>query len=205
MLREVRDSQEGGLARILAAVLSASSSRQPTTAGIDLEKAYECVQQFMKRQRATKALGTLEQFKKRYTRDSSLRQVVQDISRIEEDIAMAMAPRTKLQKIIQRLYTGKKHVSFTDETITVEDGEGNQIGLATLSSGEKHLMRILVEALLADVSTILIDEPELSMHVDWQSELVATLKALNSEAQFVLATHSPEVMACVPDKQVISL
>lgn len=205
MLRKVRDSQERGLARILGAVLSASRSPKPATATIDLEKAYECVQQFMKRQGPTKALGTLGQFKKRYTGDPSLQQVVQDIFRIEEDIAMAMTPRRELQKIIQRLYTGKKHVSFTDKTITVEDAEGKHIGLASLSSGEKHLMRILVEALLAEMSTILIDEPELSMHVDWQSELVPTLKTLNPEAQFVLATHSPEVMACVPDNQVFAL
>jgi hypothetical protein len=205
MLRKVRDSQERGLARILGAVLSPSNIREPQSGSIDLDRAYECVMQFMKRHGPTNELATLEQFKERYKLEASLRQVVQDISRIEEDSATAMAPRTRLEEIIRRLFTGHKTISFTDNAIQVESADKSKIGLASLSSGEKHLMRILVEALLIEESTILIDEPELSMHVDWQTELVPTLRVLNPEAQFVLATHSPEVMASVPDDQVFAL
>jgi hypothetical protein len=72
------------------------------------------------------------------------------------------------------MYSGNKKVSFGDKSIIVEDANGKQIGLASLSSGEKHLIELFVEILLGRESSILIDEPEISIHVDWQRELAIT-------------------------------
>ena len=54
-------------------------------------------------------------------------------------------------------------------------------------------------------STILIDEPELSMHIDWQHDLIESLSRLNGQAQFILATHSPEIMAELDDSKIFRL
>jgi putative hydrolase of the HAD superfamily len=59
--------------------------------------------------------------------------------------------------------------------------------------------------LAADDSTVMIDEPELSMHVDWQQVLVASMRRVNPDCQLLLATHSPEVMADVADDKVFEL
>ena len=48
------------------------------------------------------------------------------------------------------------------------------IPLEALSSGEKQLLQLLLECLAAGANPILIDEPELSLHVDWQTDLLAT-------------------------------
>ena len=82
---------------------------------------------------------------------------------------------------------------------------GESLDLASLSSGEKHLLRIFVETLLVQQSTLLVDEPEISMHVDWQERLIEALRTLNPHAQLVLATHSPEVMAHVSDDKIFTL
>lgn len=205
ILRSVRDAQEKGLASILRAVLSPSVEKRKQKESLDLDKAYESVRKFLERQGSPKLLGVPEDFKKRYQKDETIRKIVKDILRIEQEIDKAMTARRQLQKLIENLYSGDKHVIFEDDEIYVKDIDGKQIGLASLSSGEKHLLRILVEALLARESTILIDEPELSMHIDWQHELVSNLKLLNPTTQLIIATHSPEIMAEISDDRIFSL
>ena len=48
----------------------------------------------------------------------------------------------------------------------------------------------------------IIDEPELSLHVDWQRILFPTLLKQNSSNQFIVATHSPFIYAKYPDKEL---
>jgi predicted ATP-dependent endonuclease of OLD family len=43
------------------------------------------------------------------------------------------------------------------------------------------------------------------MHVDWQRKLVVSLQELNPAMQLIMATHSPEITADLPDKQVFRL
>lgn len=66
-----------------------------------------------------------------------------------------------------------------------------------LSSGEKQLYIFLMEALLEKNKTVvyIADEPELSMHITWQESLVSSLKSLNPNAQFIFATHSPDIIS----------
>jgi ABC-type transport system involved in cytochrome c biogenesis ATPase subunit len=68
-----------------------------------------------------------------------------------------------------------------------------------LSSGEYHLLYLMVTALVTQRrgSVIAIDEPEMSMHLKWQRQLVHALIecASNAQPQFVFATHSPDIAA----------
>ncbi len=66
-------------------------------------------------------------------------------------------------------------------------------------------MRLLVEALGCGHSPIIVDEPELSMHVDWQRDLLGAMTTVNPYAQVIVATHSPEIMAEIPETQIIML
>jgi predicted ATPase len=63
----------------------------------------------------------------------------------------------------------------------------------------------MVAALLVRESSMIIDEPEISMHVDWQKDLIHSLRALNPDAQLILATHSPEIMADIPDSKIFRI
>jgi hypothetical protein len=205
VLLAVRDAQEEGLANILRAVLAGSGSTTPSGKTLDLDRGYESVRRFLERQGSPNALGTPDQFRRRFAQDKSLQNVVRDILKIEQTIDQAMTPQRELERLTQKLYGGGKTVSFGDQAIVVEDSKGKQISLASLSSGEKHLVRLFVESLIAQDNAILIDEPEISLHVDWQRELVADFRTLNSEAQFVLATHSPEIMAEISDDRIFAL
>lgn len=103
------------------------------------------------------------------------------------------------------MFSGNKEVRFKDRSIDVEAQDNTTIGLSSLSSGEKQVLRIFIETLLASSSSILIDEPEISMHIDWQRQLIPALQQLNPQAQLILATHSPEVMADIDDDKIFRL
>ena len=82
--------------------------------------------------------------------------------------------------------------------ICYSNKSGNQVDLAKLSSGEKELFFIVTSATFGfDGKTppalLLIDEPELSLHVKWQEMLLPTLGRLNPDLQIIVATHSPEI------------
>ncbi len=204
ILAAVRDAQEDGFANILKAILSAREQKEAVQE-VDSETAYNCVAAFLKRQGSPDILGSPEEFAARYRENPQLRSVVSDINGVEEKIRQAMEPREKLQSLVQGMFSGNKEIFFRDTSIDVETNEKTKIGLNVLSSGEKHLLRILIETLLADESSILIDEPEISVHVDWQRQLINTMRQLNPSAQLILATHSPEIMADIDDDRILSL
>lgn len=205
VLGAVRTAQEQGLASILRAVLSPQNSSRKRTSKLTSATAYERVFTFLKRQNSASILGKREAFERRYESDPTLQEVVQDIDSVEAKIKSAMTSRNTLEELIQRLFMANKNIEFTDESIQVTSHAGEKIGLASLSSGEKHILRILVEALLVGDSSLMIDEPEISMHVDWQKDLIRSLRSLNKSAQFIFATHSPEIMADVPDEKIFRI
>ncbi|WP_082785505.1 AAA family ATPase [Gluconobacter japonicus] len=60
----------------------------------------------------------------------------------------------------------------------------------------KQLFILLGEALLQEGKPVVFisDEPELSLHVEWQSELFKNIRKLNPLSQIISATHSPDIV-----------
>jgi energy-coupling factor transporter ATP-binding protein EcfA2 len=171
----------------------------------DADKAFERMSSFLKRQsnrRIQHALGSKEHFAERYNTDTKLRQIVTRIDAVEAKIEQEMNPIQQLSALVRRLFLKGKTLSFEGPQIAVETDTNSNIGLERLSSGEKHLLQILIAALGAQENTMLIDEPELSMHIDWQRELVKNVHLLNPNCQLIFATHSPEIMADVSDANI---
>lgn len=65
-----------------------------------------------------------------------------------------------------------------------------------LSSGEKQILVILLTALTEDMQpyVFFMDEPEASLHFEWQKSLIDMVRKLNPNAQIILTTHSPAVI-----------
>lgn len=80
--------------------------------------------------------------------------------------------------------------------LVVKTQSGKMFPLTTLSSGEKQLLIILGQSLLEEenVHIYIADEPELSLHVEWQEKLVSSLKSVNPNSQIIFATHSPDIV-----------
>ena len=73
--------------------------------------------------------------------------------------------------------------------------ERRQLSLTSLSSGEKQLLILLTESLLQQKQpyVFIADEPELSLHIEWQRNLISSIRRLNPQAQIIFATHAPEI------------
>ena len=65
-----------------------------------------------------------------------------------------------------------------------------------LSSGEKQMLIILLTVLVENREpyVLLMDEPEVSLHVEWQQRLLELIMDLNPNVQIILSTHSPAVI-----------
>ena len=66
-----------------------------------------------------------------------------------------------------------------------------------LSKGELRLLSILLTAYSQHFNgygILLIDEPELSLHIEWQKSLIRYIKAINPNLQIIIATHSPNII-----------
>lgn len=65
-----------------------------------------------------------------------------------------------------------------------------------LSSGEKQMLCVLLVVYLQDgmPAVLFMDEPEVSLHMDWQQRLISTIRTLNPHVQIILTTHSPAII-----------
>ena len=61
------------------------------------------------------------------------------------------------------------------------------------SSGQRRIISIMSSVKATDDGTvILIDEPELSLHIDWQRSFIESMEKFNRAV--VLSTHSPDIV-----------
>lgn len=102
-----------------------------------------------------------------------------------------------IELISQRFST--KTILVSKETGFNIFSHGGKVPLDKLSSGEQHQLVLFFELLfeLRENALILIDEPELSLHVAWQKKFIADLNRIIALNQFdvILATHSPPLVS----------
>lgn len=72
-----------------------------------------------------------------------------------------------------------------------------------LSAGEKQMLSFLCYNALHSNCPFFIDEPELSLHVDWQRMLLDVLIKQNTKNQFFISTHSPFIYTQYEDKEIM--
>ena len=105
-------------------------------------------------------------------------------------------PKKLFQDLIDELFseTGKTIVRDSNEIAFMQYGE--KITPYMLSSGEKQLLVILLTALVQDgrPGTLFMDEPEISLHIEWQQRLISLIRSLNPNVQIILCTHSPAII-----------
>lgn len=110
--------------------------------------------------------------------------------------AEVSVPKTKFQDLIDNLFgdTGKKINRRSNEILFEQDGD--TLTSYQLSSGEKQMLVILLTVLVQDNRhcSLFMDEPEISLHVEWQQRLISLIRTLNPNVQIILTTHSPAVI-----------
>jgi len=95
-----------------------------------------------------------------------------------------------------------------EEGFVVKDqsADGKTLSLSKLSSGEKQKLFLFFDLIFNTNNDLLllIDEPELSLHVTWQQQFLDDLlKATEiNRLQVIIATHSPQIIGSHRDIQV---
>ncbi|MDZ8027533.1 MAG: AAA family ATPase [Nostoc sp. DedQUE11] len=107
---------------------------------------------------------------------------------------------TIFETTINKLFFRDKYIRLhVRDGLKIFTDEGKELSPETLSSGEKQLLLLFCNTLTArDKATIfIIDEPEISLNIKWQRQLIRALLELTkgSQIQFILATHSIELLS----------
>lgn len=114
----------------------------------------------------------------------------------KEKAQQAAQARVQFQDMVDELFseTGKKIVRTSNEIQMEQFGE--VLPPYKLSSGEKQMLAILLTVLVEDRQpyVLFMDEPEVSLHIEWQQKLISLIRQLNPNVQIILTTHSPAVI-----------
>jgi predicted ATP-binding protein involved in virulence len=98
----------------------------------------------------------------------------------------------------QKRFTFKSIQIDKESGFTFRTHKGQVLSLADLSSGEQHEVVLLYELLfkVQPNTLVLIDEPEISLHVTWQCAFIEDLIQIAKiqQIKFVIATHSPMII-----------
>ena len=123
--------------------------------------------------------------------------IIAELQSGNTDAAQQLSMQKKrFQDIVDDLFseTGKKIVRTENEIRFSQIGE--TVVPYQLSSGEKQMLAILLTVLVEDNQSyvLFMDEPEVSLHIEWQKRLIDLCLELNPNVQIILTTHSPAVV-----------
>jgi predicted ATP-binding protein involved in virulence len=92
----------------------------------------------------------------------------------------------------------KKIVVNPEKGFLFVNDSGKELKLTQLSSGEQHEVVLVYELIFIakDNDLVLIDEPEISLHIAWQKEFLEDIKRIIDiqNVSIVIATHSPQII-----------
>lgn len=130
----------------------------------------------------------------------TLRKIWNKASEIDQNKNELLKPFTELNGFVDKIFN-KNGIKIT-ENLNV----GKKLDIIDsnlLSAGEKQMLSFLVYNTFVSNSPFFIDEPELSLHVDWQRILFSTLVSQGSNNQYFIATHSPSIYSKYADKEIL--
>ncbi|MEI4968318.1 AAA family ATPase [Aeromonas caviae] len=123
------------------------------------------------------------------------------VSDSEEKLKTFDELSNKVKLLLESLnnkFSNKRIVLSKEQGLVVYGQDDIEIELDDLSSGEQHEIVLLFELLfkVQPGTLVLIDEPELSLHVSWQKVFLPELISISENVGFysILATHSPFIV-----------
>ncbi|KAA5531655.1 AAA family ATPase [Paenimyroides baculatum] len=110
-----------------------------------------------------------------------------------------LKPFTLLDSFVKQVFKEKSirfnRIFFGEESTAILSDK--------LSAGEKQMLSFMCYNFFFDNCIIFIDEPELSLHTDWQRILFTILLKQEKNNQFIIATHSPFIYSKYPSKEIL--
>lgn len=138
---------------------------------------------------------------------SVINKMDQEISILKVQREENNIPIKKIESLISIFFKDKNikfngKVRFNTLNMGVDVPEEMMLLTKDLSAGEKQILTFIIYNAFYNNTIFFIDEPELSLHTDWQRILFRKLKQQNSTNQFIISTHSPFIYSKYPDKEI---
>ncbi|MFA6691735.1 MAG: AAA family ATPase [Saccharofermentanales bacterium] len=124
----------------------------------------------------------------------------------------------KIKKVLKNFYLGAEiEIKIDKVSSNIDDGfdvflkypnsGGQFIALDNLSSGEIELFSFLSSIVRKDLTNgiLIIDEPELHLHISWHRVILNALRELLPDTQIICATHSLEIIESVKSYELFVL
>ncbi|MBL0882621.1 MAG: AAA family ATPase [Chitinophagaceae bacterium] len=121
----------------------------------------------------------------------------------QKKILELRSPLKKLEVLTSNFLKegGKALVTEADGEIKIKLKNQKTANVYELSSGEKQIIIMIAHLIFEEAQkpsgVFIIDEPELSLHIAWQEIFVQSITQASPKTQFILATHSPSIIAKV--------
>ncbi len=133
-------------------------------------------------------------------KDKALAEIQHKVNEITQKKDKLFRPFNILSEQVAYIFQ-YQGIKLTDN-LTLGEVEGALLS-EKLSSGEKQMLSFLCYNAFYENGIIFIDEPELSLHTDWQRMLFDKLMEQGTNNQLIIATHSPFIYSQFPDKELI--
>lgn len=122
------------------------------------------------------------------------------------DLSQFKDPIVKFKEAFTQLLAPKVLLDVEPKDQQLYYTEGDQrLPFQHLSSGEREAVNIVFDFILRNPShcVVFFDEPELHLHPELSYKLLQTLRSVGASNQFVLCTHSPDIITASLDQSVI--
>jgi energy-coupling factor transporter ATP-binding protein EcfA2 len=126
-------------------------------------------------------------------------QITKKLKDLENKREQERRPLTILSKYIDDFFF-EKSVKITEEFKL--GTHPNSVDIEYLSAGEKNFLSFLVYAMGTPNRVMFIDEPELTLHMDWQRVLLPIMLELAPHTQFFIATHAATIYSNYPNRDI---
>jgi len=123
-----------------------------------------------------------------------------NIRKKNEIIDNKISPFINFEKVINKLFKGKKIQidinSKLNEIFKIVTDDDQLLKIEHLSLGEQNLLLIFYHYFfqIEDNTFFMIDEPELSLHIDWQEHIINYFIDYSKQNQIIVVTHSPDIL-----------
>ncbi|ELJ8442763.1 AAA family ATPase [Vibrio cholerae] len=150
--------------------------------------------------------------------EMDLAKLIKDIAVIEINNRVESKVVTVVKEAISKFMNiSNIRIDVNDETMTILiDKDDITISALDLSHGEKALFSLVSDLAkklvqlnpddnlnpLEGFGVVTIDEIDLHLHPSWQQEIVLKLREVFPNIQFILTTHSPQVLSTVPNTSI---
>lgn len=123
--------------------------------------------------------------------------ITDDVEKVQVEKLEATKSFRDYENEVNSYFKPRKNFNINEDGVfSIKSGK-RTVELGDLSSGEKHILTILGKAALSrqEGAVFIADEPELSLHLDWQRMIMPSIINLSPKSQIIVATHSPSINA----------